>query len=1392
MCGGTFADEARFCPLDGALLAANVSEDPLIGCLLDGRYRIEARLGQGGMGTVYRARHALIGRPVAVKVMRGDLGGRGELSLRFRREAILTSRLDHECCVHVTDVSPVGGAHAYLVMDLLEGEDLQRAIRRGPLPARRAVEIAASVASALAHAHGLGVIHRDLKPENVFLHVRDGREVVKVVDFGIARSGYEETITRAGEVFGTPQYMSPEQALDPSGVDFRSDLYSLGATLFTMLTGRALLAEEAPALLLSRVVRGEIQRHPRALAASVPEWLDELVARCLARAPEERPGSASEVEAVLRRGLLEATAPDSSPRTLPDTPSMRLVDPRAPTRSVGDDGPRSSQRGRGTATAGSVQAERRQLTVLVSELSSFDELTERLDVDDQHEVLLAFRAACEEVIADAGGRVARSIDSSMLAYLGYPRAHEDDAQRAVDAALEIVKRVRALRPSLYDGAPLALEARVGLHSGQVMVESARERDSIELVGTPPAVAARLARAAGPGEVLASAATHALLQGSFRCEDRRQHSSPTLSQPLTSYRVLEARAFGTRFARKLTGGLTPFVGRRREVEMLEDLWQRAQEGTGHVALLSGDAGIGKSRVVEELKQRLGGAPHTLLEMQCWEHRQGSALHPVIQLLERILGFHDGDGDEARQDKIDALLRDHGMDVAPTAPLLAALLSVRDLGRHPRRELGLARSRAETCGALIALLLRMAERQPTVLVAEDLHWIDPSTLELLGLVVEQAPSARLLVIGTLRPEAELSFAARSHVVKLPLGRLSPSEVQSLLTGIAGKPLPPVLVEHLLRSSDGMPLFVEESAKMMLECGVLAEGADGFTLTGRLPAALAPTTLQDSLMARLDRLSTAKETAQRAAVIGREFSFALLRELSPGDPGALQAELRQLVEAGLLLQRGLLPETTYTFKHALLQDTAYRSLPRRRQQQMHHDVARAYEQHFPAVVATQPELVAHHFTEAGLTASAVGYWIRAGQRAFERAAHVEAGGHFGRALELLGALPATPERDQRERAVQVALGASLMATQGYAGPDVARAYDRARELAGRGGDAREQFAALRGAWLYYSARGAFDTAAELAQPMRALAEGSGDPGLILQALYPCGVNAFHRGELDAAASDLQHALSLYDREEQRRLPQRYGLVDPGVGSLCYVGALRWMTGHADQALARGEEAVALAQDLRQPFSVAYASLCVAWIHQLRGEPEAVLTWTERTIEVATRERYPFWLRLAMMPRAWAKALQDGGAPAVTDVFSALAGYRATGAELLRTPQTAAAAELCARIGRLDEGLALAAEGLDVAVARGERFFRAELVRVRGELFLAGGGEAAAEAAFLEARDEARRRGALALELRAATSLGALEQGRAAAGPATEALAELLRSFTEGHQTADLRRARELVDRK
>ena len=1387
MCGGNFADETRFCPQDGAALVAPASADPLLGCLLDGRYRIEARLGQGGMGTVYRASHALIGRPVAVKVMRGDLAGRAEMALRFRREAILTSKLDHPCCVHVADVSPEGSAHAYLVMDLLEGEDLQRAIRRGPIPLRRAVEIAASVASALAHAHGLGVIHRDLKPENVFLHMRDGREVVKVVDFGIARSGYEETITRAGEVFGTPQYMSPEQAIDPSGVDLRSDVYSLGATLFAMLTARTPLPDEPPALMLSRVVRGEIQRHPRAVSPSVPEWLDELVARCLARAPEDRPSSASEVEEALRRGLPEMTALDPSPSNPAETPTLRIVDPRAVTRAVVEDAPRSSQRDRGTV----VQAERRQLTVLVSELSNLDELTERIDIDDQHELLLGFRAACEEVIAAAGGRVARSIDSSMLAYLGYPQAHEDDAQRAVDAALEIVKRVRALQPSLSGGAPLALEARIGLHSGQVMIEDGRERDSIELVGTPPVVAARLARAAGPGEVLASAATHALLQGSFRCESRREHSVPNLSQPLASYRVLEARAFGTRFARKLTGGLVPFVGRRREVEMLEDLWQRTREGNGQVVLLSGDGGIGKSRVVEELKSRLGGDPHTVLELQCWEHRQGSALHPVIQLLERTLGFVDGDGDEARQDKIDALLRDHGMDVAATAPLFAALLSVRDVGRHPRRELGLARSRAETCAAILALILRLAERQPTVLVVEDLHWIDPSTLEVLGLVVEEAPSARLLVIGTLRPEAELAFAARSHVVKLPLGRLSPSEVRSLLMGIAGKPLPPELVEQLLQSSDGMPLFVEESTKMMLECGALAEGTDAYTLAGSLPAALAPATLQGSLMARLDRLGTVKETAQRAAVIGRELSFALLREISPGDPGALEAELRQLVDAGLLLQRGRLPEATYLFKHALMQDTAYRSLPRRRQQQMHHDVARAYEQHFPAAVATQPELLAHHFTEAGLAASAVGYWIRGGQRAFERSAHVEAGSHFGRALQLLGGLPATPERDQRERAVQVALGASLMATQGYAGPDVARAYDRARELADRGGDAREQFAALRGTWLYYSARGAFDTAAELAQPMRALAEGAADPGLILQAMYPCGVTAFHRGELDVAARDLQHALSLYDREEQRRLPQRYGLVDPGVGALGYVGALAWMTGHADEALARAEEAVALAQDLRQPFSVAYASLCVAWVHQLRGEPEAVLTWAERTIEVATRERYPFWLRLAMMPRAWARAFQDGGAPAFAEVISALAGYRATGAELLRTPQTAAAAELCVRIGKPDEGLALAAEGLDVAVAQGERFFRAELLRVRGELLLAGGAEAAAEAAFLEARDEARRRGALALELRAATSLGALERRRAPAGPATEALAELLRSFTEGHETADLRRARALLDR-
>ncbi len=994
--------------------------------------------------------------------------------------------------------------------------------------------------------------------------------------------------------------------------------------------------------------------------------------------------------------------------------------------------------------------ERRQLTVMVGELSDLAGLTERLDVDDLREVLHAFRAAGEEVVAAAGGQVTRSTDSGMLAFLGYPQAHEDDAARAVDAALRIVEAVEGLRPVLPDGTRLELHAAVGLHSGQVLVEDTGRPGGVALVGMPPAVAARLARAAEPGEVVVSGATHALVQELFRCEDRRVEAIPGLSQPVATYRVLAPRVFGTRFERKVTGGLSPFVGRRREVEMLWDLWQSTQEGSGHVVLLSGDAGIGKSRIVEELKQRLAGATHALFAVQCWEHRQGSALGPVIQLLEQTLGLDTVDTDEARHDKIDALLGASGMDVAATAPLLADLLSIRDLGRHPPRELGLARKKAETNAALVSLLLRLSEQKPIVLVAEDLHWADPSTLELLGVVADQAPSARLLFVGTLRPEVDLALAGKSHVIKLPLGRLSAPEVSTLIASIAGRPLPEALVDHLLRSSDGNPLFVEESAKAILETGLLVEGEHGYTLSGRLPAALAPASLQDSLMARLDRLSTAKETAQRAAVIGRELRYALLRALSPGDVGALDAELRRLVDAGLLLQKGVLPDATYVWKHALIQDIAYRSLSRRRQQQIHQDVARALSQHFPGVVEKQPELVAHHFTEGGLAVSALAYWIRAGQRAFGRWAHVEAGAHFGRAVEILAALPPGPERDQRERAVQVALGASLMATQGYAGPDVARAYQRARELAGKGGDARDQFPALRGTWLYYSARGDFDTAAELVPPMRVLAEASGDPRLVQQALYPAGVTAFHRGDLAAAERDLRHALSLYDRTEERLSP-RFGLTDPGVGSLTYLGVLLWLQGHVGEGLARVESAVALARELRQPFSVASASFGVSWMHQLRGDAAAALAWAEATIEVATRERFPFWLRMAAMSRAWARA--TSGVGSVDEVLAALAGYRATGAELLRTPQSAAAAELCARAGRIDEGLALCEEALETGGGRGERFFRAELLRVRGELHLAGGDLTAAAAALGEAGDEAGRRGESSLALRVATSCHALD---------------------------------------
>ena len=682
------------------------------------------------------------------------------------------------------------------------------------------------------------------------------------------------------------------------------------------------------------------------------------------------------------------------------------------------------------ATPGPAAAERRQLTVMFCDLVDSTRLAGQLDPEDLRDVVRAYQAACAEAVRHFGGHIAQYLGDGLLIYFGYPLAHEDDAPRAVHTALAILEAMQQLNSRLERERRVRLAVRLGIHTGLVVVGEIGGGDRQEqlALGETPNIAARLQRLAAPDTVVISAATQQLVQGLFTCQALGTHALKGVSQPIAVYQVLGASAAQSRFEATVTTGLTPLVGREEEVGLLRRRWEQVAEGHGQVVVLSGEAGIGKSRLVQELRQWSEHTGGRRLTFRCSPYAQQSALYPVIDHLQRALQWQRDDTPAAKLAKLEQGLRGYRLSQPEAVPLFAALLSLPHPEAYPPLTLSPQRQKQRTWEALVAWLLEEAERQPVLAIWEDLHWADPSTLEWLGGLLEQVPTVRLLTLLTHRPEFRPPWPPRSHIIPLALTRLTRPQIEAMVTRMAGgKPLPATVVQQIVARTDGVPLFVEELVKTVLETGLVQEEADRYVLSGPLPALAIPATLHDALMARLDRLGPAKGVAQLGAVLGREFAYDLLQAVAPMDEPTLQHSLVQLVEAELLYQRGQPPQATYIFKHALVQDAAYQSLLRTTRQQYHQHIAQMLESQFLETVETQPELVAQHYTEAGRTEQAIPYWQRAGQQALQRLANLEAVRHLSTALELLASLPETPARPRQELDLHLALGPGLIATKG-----------------------------------------------------------------------------------------------------------------------------------------------------------------------------------------------------------------------------------------------------------------------------------------------------------------------------------------------------------------------------
>ncbi len=1034
------------------------------------------------------------------------------------------------------------------------------------------------------------------------------------------------------------------------------------------------------------------------------------------------------------------------------------------------------------------EAERRQLTVMFCDLVGSTELATKLDAEDFRDVIKAFHEACAEVVARFDGYLAKYLGDGLLVYFGYPLAHEDDAERAVHSGLGIVKALSALEPR----PGIVLAARIGVATGHVVagdLVGERISDERAVLGAIPNLAARLQGAAEPNSVMVSDTTRQLAGGVFAYQDLGVEQLKGIAEPVQLWRVDSERALESRFEAQ-HGLLTEFVGREHEIGLLLDRWAQAKAGEGQVVLLSGEAGIGKSRIAQMLHRRLEGEPFAQLRYQCSPHHTNSALHPVIRQLELAAGFAPDDTAEQRLDKLAALLGQSIEALDEAMPLFAALLSIPIDDRYPVLDTPPQQQKEKTLTALAEHLVGLGAKESVFVLFEDAQWIDPTTEELIELIVERVRDLPILVVVTYRSDYSPPWQVDSHVTALTLNRLTGRQSAAIVAALtSGRALPAEVLDRIVARSDGVPLFVEELTKSVLEADDLTAHADTYELTTPLPELAIPASVQDALTARLDRLASAKETAQTAAAIGREFSHELLAAVTPLPQKDLRAALDRLFQSGLIFRRGSPSNPTYFFKHALVRDAAYHSVLKSKRQEIHRNIAETLENRFPQTSETQPELTAHHFTEAGLAERAIAYWHQAGRRASGRSANREAVGHLTKGLEVLRKIPATPDRTRQELALQIALGGPLQALKGQAASETAEAFRRARALCEQLGDSEQLPAVLHGLHAFHIVRGELRAAMDLAEECYHIARQEEDGAQIAATHFELGCVAFHLAKLTSARDHFEKAVHLHDPT-----PGAPGVlpagVDLGVFGKSYLSHVLWYLGYPDQAVEWSQAAAADAAERTHYFSQALSAAYAAMLMQFLGDAQAAKQQAEAAITLCTEHKFPYYLAWARLIRGWALARQGGENEGIKEMREGLAALRATDAGLRRPYYLGILAETLGAVGQIEEASDLVASALAVTAEHGEQFFKAELCRIEGELEARRFRPEASESAFSQAIAIARDQKARCTELRAATGLARLWHDRGRAREAHDLLAPVYGWFTEGFERPDLSDAKTLLD--
>lgn len=1406
-----------------------------------GRYRVIRLLGEGGFGSVYLAEDETLCREVAVKVPR--LGANTKkLEKEFLKEARQLAQLKHPGIVSVFDIGR-DGDRCFIVSDFLSGPSLSQWLKKNTPDWTLSAKICMKIADALAHAHAQRTVHRDLKPSNIIL--TDDMQPV-IVDFGLAVSdGQRADGTQRGDVSGTPAYMSPEQAAGLGHrIDGRTDIYSLGAILYRMLTGRLPFRSRSVVELLRQVMEDEPQP-PRQLARHIPSQLEQICLKAMEKGLRDRYTTADDMANDLRQLLGLGDAADSrldptvigSDFAVDQTLVPQRASPEPPAKPTLRDSARpdaqeveatldsvpaepavedSDSESRPSRASDSIsrrpgsdtplrstsfrrrESQRRQVTIINCSCDVYenDQILESLDSEEQATLLDEFQSYCCELATEAEGTVLHETDEGVAVCFGFPLALEDSVRRALRFGLTVRDQIGRINEK-WKRHDVELSARVTVHTDNAIAEASIDEDeqtsSVSIAGAIRNVSNKLADFAEPGCVVVSQQTWQLCRTLFDFESLGSQKVRGLPGKVNLYEVVCEHSRDAGFDGTSDQGLTPLIGRDREIGLLQERWEQAAEGMGQVVLVIGDAGLGKSRLVHSIKNYVmdrstDSSFSPIAEWRASSQRHNSSLYPAIEYFERRLGFEYGDSDEVRLDKLAAHLKELGLDGDEEIALLAGMLSIPLQGRVAESELPPQARKEQLLQLLLDWLRELSYRQPLLFVIEDLHWMDPSTLEFLELLVSQGLNDRILTLFTFRPEFETPWGSRAHQTNLALNRLTRRQVVELMEARAGRSFPEAVVDQIIERTDGVPLFVEEFTKLLIEndqCGDDETSISTMNTLQQIPASL-----HDMLMSRLDRIDGDIGIMQLGAAIGRSFTLDLIEAASGLPQEELTSELQKLVDAELLFTQGRGARIRYNFKHALIQDAAYNSLIKKRRQEIHLAIAEAFEDSFPEVCEKEPEVVARHFTEAAVDEKSLVYWDRASERSLRSYAYREAIEQINCALQALKNLPESRDHKFREIELYISLGVPLQSLEGYSAPSVEQNYARAYQLCQEVQLPLQFIPVLYGLFRFYMLKARHDKARELGQQLVDLATQADEADYFLFAHRALAGPMIYQGEYAPAIVHLDKAMSIPATESLRVRGRRYDVVDPWVAAGSYRSWALWFTGFATQAQDESQRAIANAEALNHPFSLTLALSFASWLHQFSRDVSATLKTIERARSIAEEQGFQFWTGWHQVMLAWARGIARKEPGALEDIREGIIQWNAQGSELGTGYFHELLADVALTVGRPDEADAALNDSEEFRKRTGEVFSLPEYFRLRGKVALSRNDTAGAEAHFRQALDVAKNQNAKLFELRSAVKLGQLLERSDQGQEAREIVTGVRAWFTEGFETRDLKQADKLLN--